>query len=104
MKGIIYCEKFETGLAEFKKLVESYKKIGIEVINKVNATTNTVSADFTNGDYWLVTKATDGARGRACNIAYIDRMIPDEFIEQVIMPTIKAFPYQAYRYYNWGTW
>ena len=104
MKGIIYCEKFETGLAEFKKLVESYKKIGIEVINKVNATTNTVSADFTNGDYWLVTKATDGAKSYTCNVAYIDRMINDDLVEKVIMPTIKAFPYQAFRYYNWGNW
>ena len=38
------------------------------------------------------------------DVAYIDRMIPDDLVEKVIMPTIKASPYQAYRYYSWGNW
>lgn len=61
-------------------------------------------AKFDNGDEWIVVKATDGAKGHTCNVAYIDRMINDDLVEKVIMPMIKASPYQAFRYYNWGNW
>lgn len=103
MKGIIYCNKIEAGLEQFKKIIEDYDTIGIKC-EKPRVSANQAFADFDNGDRWTVVKATDGARGYACNVAYIDRMIPDDFVETIIMPTIKAFPYQAYRYYNWGTW
>ena len=103
MKGIIYCQKLETGLEQFKKIIEDYNGLGIKCEKpKINA--NLAFTDFDNGDRWTVVKATDGARGNSCNIAYIDRMINDDLVEKVIMPTIKAFPYQAYRYYNWSNW
>lgn len=44
-------------------------------------------------------KATDRARGYCCNVAYIDKNIEKEIVDMVIMRTIKAFPYQAHRYY-----
>ena len=104
MKGIIYCDKLETGLGQFKKIIEDYANIGI-TCDKPVANANQARVTFNNGDEWIVVSATEGmARGHACNVAYIDRMIPDDFVETIIMPTIKAFPYQAYRYYNWGTW
>ena len=103
MKGIIYCDKLETGLQQFKKIIEDYNRINIKY-DKPVATANSARVIFENGDEWIVVKATDGARGHACNVAYIDRMINDDLVEKVIMPTIKAFPYQAYRYYNWSNW
>lgn len=103
MKGIIYCNKIEAGLEQFKKIIEDYNAIGIKC-EKPRISTNQAFVDFDNGDRWTVVKATDGARGYACNVAYIDRMINDDLVEKVIMPTIKAFPYQAYRYYNWKNW
>ena len=104
MRGIIYCDKLETGLGQFKKIIEDYANIGI-TCDKPVANANQARVTFNNGDEWIVVRATEeSARGRSCNVAYIDRMIPDDFVETIIMPTIKAFPYQAYRYYNWGTW
>ena len=104
MRGIIYCNTLETGLGQFKKIIEDYASIGI-TCDKPVTNTNQARVTFSNGDNWIVVRATEGsARGHACNVAYIDRMIPDDFVETIIMPTIKAFPYQAYRYYNWGTW
>lgn len=103
MKGIIYCDKLETGLQQFKKIIEDYNRINIKC-DKPVTTANSARVIFENGDEWIVVKATDGARGYACNVAYIDRMINDDLVEKVIMPTIKAFPYQAYRYYNWSNW
>ena len=93
MRGIIYCNTLETGLAEFKKIIEDYAGIGI-TCNKPIVNANQARVTFNNGDDWTVVRATEGsARGHACNVAYIDRMIPDDFVETIIMPTIKAFPY-----------
>ena len=103
MRGIIYCNKLETGLNQFKQIIEDYAKIGIKCEKPiVNANQGIVK--FNNGDEWTVVRACENARGHSCNIAYIDRMIDKELVETVIMPTIKAAPYQAFRYYNWGNW
>lgn len=103
MKGIIYCQKLETGLEQFKKIIEDYNRLGIKCEKpKINA--NQAFTDFDNGDRWVVAHANENVRGNSCNIAYIDRMIDEELVETIIMPTIKAAPYQAYKYYNWGNW
>lgn len=99
MKGIIYCNKLEKGLEQFERIVEDYKKIGIEILGRPKATTSSVSVTFANEDYWIVTTPKENARGRSCNIAYIDEMISDSIIQTIIKPTIKALPYQAYKYY-----
>ena len=107
MKGIIFCNELETGATQLKEIVGSYRSIGINLSEKVgmgNKYEKALMAKFDNGDEWTVVKATDGAKLYTCNIAYIDRMINDNLVEKVIMPTIKAFPYQAYRYYNWSNW
>ena len=103
MKGIIYCNKIETGLEQFKKIIEDYNAIGIKC-EKPKVSANQAFTDFDNGDRWTVVVVGESARGHACNVAYIDRMINDDLVEQVIMPTIKALPFQTYRYYNWSNW
>lgn len=102
MKGIIYCNKIEAGLEQFKKIIEDYNAIGIKC-EKPRVSTNQAFADFDNGDRWTVTRINNGL-GQRCNIAYIDRNINDEDIDKIIMPTITLPPYQAYRYYNWSNW
>ena len=102
MKGIIYCNKIEAGLEQFKKIIEDYEAISIKCESpKVGA--NQAFTNFDNGDNWVVTRINNGL-GQRCNIAYIDRNINDEDIDKIIMPTITLPPYQAYRYYNWGNW
>ena len=103
MKGIIYCQKLETGLEQFKKIIEDYNTIGIKC-EKPRVSVNQAFIDFDNGDRWIVVRAGDNARGHSCNVAYIDRMIDNKIVEEIIMPTIKAAPYQAFRYYNWCNW
>ena len=101
MRGIIYCSKIETGLKQFKKIIKDYDTIGIKCERPI-VSKNQAIADVDNGDRWTVVIAGEGARGNACNVAYIDKTINDNLVKQVIMPTIKACPYQAYRYYNWS--
>lgn len=102
MKGIIYCNQIEAGLGQFKKIIEDYDAIGIKC-EKPRISTNQASTNFDNGDSWVVTRINNGL-GQRCNIAYIDRNISNEDIDEIIMPTIILSPYQAYRYYNWGNW
>ena len=103
VKGIVYYKKIEDGIKQISKIAQDYKNIGIKITKTITTSTR-VGFDFENGDEWRIAPGVESSRGCACNIAYIDRMIPDDIVEKVIMPTIKAFPYQAYSYYNWGNW
>ena len=97
MRAIIYCQEINTGMNKLNDIIKNYERINIETTNIKRITKTSV---FKNGDEWTVTIANDGSRGRACNIAYIDRNIDEEIVQTIIMPTIKAYPYQAYQYYN----
>ena len=57
MRGIIYCNTLETGLAEFKKIIEDYANIGI-TCDKPVANANQARVTFSNGDNWIVVRAT----------------------------------------------
>ena len=39
MRGIIYCDKLETGLGQFKKIIEDYANIGITCNKPININT-----------------------------------------------------------------
>ena len=101
MKGIVYGKTFEKAKIQLQEIIEDYKKIGIEPETPYNNRLglNNFSVEFPNGDYWIAVRASENSRGRACNIAYIDRDIEQELIECVIKPTIKSYPYQAHRFY-----
>ena len=100
MRAIIYCQEINTGMNKLNDIIHNYAKINIETTNIKRITKTSVFIVFKNGDEWTVAIANDGSRGRACNIAYIDRNINEEIVQTIIMPTIKAYPYQAYQYYN----
>lgn len=101
MRGIVYGSTFEKAKTQIEKIIEDYKKIGIEVSEShgLRIAHNSIDVNFTNGDYWTAVRASESSRGRACNIAYIDHDIDPEIIYCVIKPTIKSYPYQAHRYY-----
>ena len=101
MRGIVYGKTFQRAEIQLQKIIDDYKKMGIEPesIYKIRKSINNFSVEFPNGDYWIAGRASENSRGRACNIAYIDRDIDIEIVECIIKPTIKSFPYQAYRYY-----
>lgn len=101
MRGIVYGSTFEKAKTQIEKIIEDYKKIGIEVSEShgLRIAHNSIDVSFTNGDYWTAVRASESSRGRACNIAYIDHDIDPEIICCVIKPTIKSYPYQAHRYY-----
>ena len=98
MRGIVYGKTFQRAEKQLTEIFKDYKKMGIEP-NLLRKSHYNFSVEFSNGDYWVAVGAGDSARGRACNIAYIDREIDENTVRCIIMPTIKSFPYQAYRYF-----
>ena len=103
MNGIVYYKKIEDGIKQLSKIAQDYKNIGIKSIKTITTSTR-VGVDFENGDKWRIAPGTESWKGQTCNIAYIDRLIPDDIVDKIIMPTITEAPYQAYRYYNWSNW
>ena len=101
MKGIVYGQTFEKAKTQLEKIIEDYKRIGIEINERhgLRATRYSMDVSFTNGDQWIAVRASENSRGRACNIAYIDHDIDPDIISCVIIPTIKSYPYQAHSYY-----
>ena len=101
MRGIVYGSTFEKAKTQLEKIIEDYQKIGIEINGRrgFRVAHNSMDVVFINGDQWTAVRASENSRGRACNIAYIDRDIDIEIVECIIKPTIKSFPYQAHRYY-----
>lgn len=98
MRAIIYCQEINTGMNKLNDIIKNYERINIETaITKCSH--NSAFVVFKNDDEWTVAIANDGSRGRACNIAYIDKNIDEEVVQTIIMPTIKALPYRAYNFY-----
>ena len=98
MRAIIYCKEINTGMNKLNDIMKNYERMNIKTImTKYNR--NSAFIVFENKDEWTVAIANDGSRGRACNIAYIDKNIDEEVVQTVIMPTIKALPYRAYNFY-----
>ena len=98
MKAIIYCQEINTGMNKLNNIMKNYERMNIKT-TMTRGSRNSAFIVFENGDEWTVAIANDGSRGRACNIAYIDKNIDEEVVQTVIMPTIKALPYRAYNFY-----
>ena len=101
MRGIVYGKTFKRAEIQLQKIIDDYKKIGIEPqsIYNIKKTINNYSVEFPNGDYWIAVGASENSRGRACNIAYIDIDIDPLTIETIIKPTMKFRPFTAYNFY-----
>ena len=52
------------------------------------------------GDCWKAVKTNDFARGYCCNISYIDKTIPENIVNEIIIPATKCYPYQGFKYFN----
>ena len=97
MKGGIFVLDYKKGLEELELIVEKYLRINIKCVLYLKTKQNS-RVEFENGDCWQVLPAIESIRGAAFNIAYIERGINEDFIQCVIMPMLKAYPYTAWRY------
>lgn len=106
MTGLIWVASqrhYNDGIEKLKKIISNYEKLNIQLIPPLKISKYLTTAKFNNGDIWQVMIASSNtAKGRRCNIAYIDYDIPDKVIEEVIKPIVTLPPYQGIHYFYIG--
>ena len=99
MKAIVWYDKyFETAKEFIKTQIEKYKIMGIE--GRIIETKSFFRFYADNGDLWQTASSRESSRGMKCNISYVEKSIPEEFINCVIKPCTVAYPYNAITYYE----
>lgn len=99
MKAIVWYDKYlETAKEFIKTQIERYKLMGIE--GQVIDSKNSLRFYADNGDFWQTSPSRESSRGMKCNISYVERGVPEEFISRVIKPCTTAYPYNAITYYE----
>lgn len=96
MKGVVYGLTRETAYDKLEEIIQDYEKAKYQVAFK-GYMTNELRVIFNNNDTWEACVPSERRRGRAYNIAYIDHRIDVELLDSVIMPSLKALPFQAWR-------
>lgn len=94
MKGVIWGETFRSAKEQLNKIIDGYERLGYErtYIRKDQAL-------FENGDIWVIKNASNPVPGLRANIAYIDKRIDPQVIEEIIKPSLTLPPYTAIHYY-----
>lgn len=99
MKGIVWGLTIADAIEKMEQIernYEMYRAANVLTRRKSNYVYELV---YDNGDYWIACGAHESARGRKCNISYIDVRIDPEVIDCIIKPCTTAGPYQAFRYF-----
>lgn len=109
MKGIIWYESgnMEKAIKQLNIIKKNYLRLlaKTEQDNFVDITLQEKRSSkdwlivFNNNDCWKIVLAQDNRRGEACNISYIDKDISLDIVNTIIIPSTKAIPYQALKYY-----
>ena len=90
MVGIIFYKNQANGKWQFKKIIENYKQLNIEIVK-----IKTDEVEFENGDLWYAVPFSLNIVGRRCNIAYVEWSISKQEIYTIIEPMLTLKPYTA---------
>lgn len=85
MRGIVWGKTIEKSQDKLEKIIGDYIVMGYKVL-EARITKRHIAILFDNGDYWQAIQATESsARGRRCNISYIDHELKEyiTIIEQI---------------------
>lgn len=85
MVGIIYGNSIKTA----EKKLDDMIKIWVNQDIKIKYLSRAPHGDkimLDNGECWYTKSTNEFCKGFRCNVALIDKNIPQEIIEQVIMP------------------
>lgn len=97
MRAAIWANDRKTGDNQLLKIERQYNLFHIKTKRKV-ISSNGSWIEFENGDLWRVCTSL-ALRAYKCNIAYIERNVPEEVVNQIIKPQVMAYPYQAFNYF-----
>ena len=99
MKAVVwYNQQPETAKQFIKTQITRYKIMGIE--GHIMETEKFLRFYADNGDLWQTAPSYESSRGIKCNISYVEKGVPEEFINRVIKPCTTAYPYNAITYYE----
>ncbi len=100
MKGVIwYWVNQSSAIDELRAMAQRYKKQGIDVVTFITSKYQP-HVIFANGDIWKVLAARDSSRGQKCNISYISRRIPQEWIHNIVEPNTMEMPFRGFCYWD----
>ena len=99
MKSIVWGRTIENAARKLEEIEYSYKKYSTATLEHKIKSKNRCELIYTNGDHWIALGASESARGRKCNISYIDAGINSDIIDCIIKPSTSAGPYQGFHYY-----
>lgn len=96
MRGVVYGLTEESAFNKLEEIINNYEKMRYSILSK-NYMKNKRRVVFSNNDIWEAYVPHKGMRGGAYNIAYIDHRISVDDLDEIIMPSMKALPYQAWK-------
>lgn len=100
MRGIVWGKTFEYARNKLTEIINDYVRYyGEDIIEDVQCNKYKYEVHFTNGDCWMVKKASESNCGVRCNISYIDNNISVEIRDNIIRPSTSAGPFTAYNFY-----
>lgn len=95
MIGTIWGRTQERACKELEIIKNRYLTYG-EILTEIKKN----SFKTQSGDYWVAVKTNEYARGYRCNISYIDKTIPEDIVNEIVIPATKAYPYRGFEYFD----
>jgi len=94
MKGIIYCINRYEGMRLLKEIVGDAALEGHRHTCFVTNQDKTF-VEFENGDIWYLFSSYNAARGYRWDYCFIDKKIPQEIIEEKILPHAMVYHWDS---------
>lgn len=100
IRGVIWKASPHSKAAEelFDQLIDNYRLKGHTV--KVFKSKYSMRFSVDNGDFWEAVSAHESFRAKRCNISYIERGVPRDFVNDVIVHCTTAYPFRAITYFG----
>lgn len=99
MIGIVYGSTLEVACQKLDKMVNEWiNTYGAKNIKKICKDSGKYIVTF-NNETWYASVPASGERWKRCNIALIDKSIPQETIDEHIKPYVVLKPWTAMGYY-----
>lgn len=100
MRGIVFGATLDSARDKLNKIGAEYERFWKIEIERIISSRHEYTMIFSNGDIWRCAEMNGSSRyGRPCNVAIIDRNIPKETVDCVILPCVVRNPYGAVGYY-----
>lgn len=100
LKGIVWYKNIDNGLEMYKKIMQRYEFINIEIEAVGKNCEDGAWFVAGNGDTWRLCKAEEYRRLERCNVSYIEKCIEAGYVNEVIKHVTTGAPYNALNYYS----